>query len=227
MRFFFIGFFFIFHQAFSQDLKSQLNFEVLFNNKVVVLGNTYFDSIQNDSIKINTLKFYISELSLEYNDDVKRLENIPIRQLINLEDPKTLKVKNIGFNVNDIEKIFFTLGLDSLVNVSGALGGDLDPTNGMYWSWQSGYINFKMEGVSRNCKNRKKAFHFHLGGYKSPFISNKKVTLDFPKKDVVTVQLDLYDFFNKTDLSKDFKIMSPSKLSNKKSEILSKSFSIN
>jgi hypothetical protein len=34
------------------------------------------------------------------------------------------------------DQIQFQLGIDSLTNVSGAMGGDLDPTKGMYWTWQ-------------------------------------------------------------------------------------------
>ena len=57
-------------------------------------------------------------------------------------------------------KLKFQLGIDSLTNVSGAMGGDLDPTKGMYWTWQSGYINMKIEGKSNSCKTRKNQFQF-------------------------------------------------------------------
>jgi hypothetical protein len=49
--------------------------------------------------------------------------------------------------------------------VSGALDGDLDPTLGMYWAWNSGYIQFKMEGMHSQCNTRRHEFQFHLGGY--------------------------------------------------------------
>jgi hypothetical protein len=49
----------------------------------------------------------------------------------------------------EFDAIQFNLGLDSLTNVSGALGGDLDPTKGMYWTWQNGYVNFKLQGSFR------------------------------------------------------------------------------
>jgi hypothetical protein len=46
--------------------------------------------------------------------------------------------------------------------------GDLDAMYGMYWAWQSGYINVKIEGSSSVCKTRKNVFQYHLGGYLSP-----------------------------------------------------------
>jgi len=49
--------------------------------------------------------------------------------------------------------------VDSLANVSGAMSNDLDATKGMYWSWQSGFINLKIEGKSASCKTRKINFN--------------------------------------------------------------------
>ena len=69
----------------------------------------------------------------------------------------------------EFDAIQFNLGIDSLTNVSGALGGDLDPTKGMYWTWQNGYVNFKLQGTSDLCNNPKNEFEFHLGGYLKPF----------------------------------------------------------
>ncbi|MEZ4798230.1 MAG: MbnP family protein [Flavobacteriales bacterium] len=57
-------------------------------------------------------------------------------------------------------QINFSVGIDSITNVSGVMGGDLDPTKGMYWTWQSGYINFKLESSK---------ITYHLGGYASPY----------------------------------------------------------
>jgi hypothetical protein len=44
--------------------------------------------------------------------------------------------------------MYLTMGVDSARNVSGAQEGALDPANGMFWSWTSGYIMIKAEGLS-------------------------------------------------------------------------------
>ena len=62
-----------------------------------------------------------------------------------------------------MKRIYFQIGIDSLTNVSGDLDGDLDPALGMYWAWNSGYINMKLEGKSSSCKSVKKEFQFHIG----------------------------------------------------------------
>jgi len=59
------------------------------------------------------------------------------------------------------------IGTDSITNVSGALDGDLDPIKGMYWAWNSGCINFKLEGT-RVISGKKTPFEYHIGGYNGP-----------------------------------------------------------
>ena len=44
------------------------------------------------------------------------------------------------------------------------MDGDLDPVHGMYWTWQSGYIQFKLEGLLRDSAGERK-LELHLGGF--------------------------------------------------------------
>ena len=54
-----------------------------------------------------------------------------------------ISLKTIPASFN---RIAFTIGVDSIRNVSGAQTGALDPANGMFWTWNSGYIMAKLEG---------------------------------------------------------------------------------
>ena len=73
--------------------------------------------------------------------------------------------------------------------------GVLDPAssmdNGMYWTWNSGYIFFKMEGSSPAAPadptgNRK--FRYHIGGFggysAKTFNNIKSVSIDLPKTSI-------------------------------------------
>ena len=113
--------------------------------------------------------------------------------------------QNISF-----DQLQFNLGIDSATNVSGALGSDLDPTKGMYWAWQSGYINFKLEGTSPLCTTRNNEFQFHLGGYQKPNYCLQ--TLSFPINDAskIHLNLDVQTILRQVDLRKTNHIMSPS-----------------
>ena len=107
-----------------------------------------------------------------------------------------------------IKRVVFSLGIDSTACVSGALSGDLDPTKGMYWAWQSGYINFKIEGKSSSCKTRNNAFQFHVGGYLKPNYAIRTIELN-TKNSNFEVVIDLAQLFNQIKLSEINSIMIP------------------
>lgn len=85
----------------------------------------------------------------------------------------------------------FNPGIDSLENVSGAFGGDLDPTKGMYWAWHSGDINFKLEGHSAGCGSRDNAFQLRLGGYQAPHASLQTIHLAVAQGPRLPIRVDL------------------------------------
>ena len=96
----------------------------------------------------------------------------------------------------------------------------------MYWTWNSGYINFKLEGTSLVCNTTKNAFNFHLGGYMAPFRSAQVVGSRVMTTDEVIIRLDLSKFFAEVDLAKDHTIMSPSARAVELSAILARSFHV-
>ncbi|MBI3519442.1 MAG: hypothetical protein HY062_08820 [Bacteroidetes bacterium] len=169
-------------------------------------GDSTYQLTPTDSIHITGCRFYIS--GIELLDRTGSLWKDPATaHLMNAFNEKTLSVlipENIPYN-----RIKFNLGIDSTTNVSGALGGDLDPTKGMYWTWQSGYINFKLEGNSNRCKTRHNEFQFHLGGYQHPFNNLQTVFIEALPKQQVHIQIDIHQLINQIDLSQQHHIMSP------------------
>ncbi|MCB0763223.1 MAG: hypothetical protein KDB84_00855 [Flavobacteriales bacterium] len=105
---------------------------------------------------------------------------------------------------------YLLLGVDSLTNVSGALSGDLDPTKGMYWTWNSGYINLKLEGSSPDREVHLGQFEFHLGGYLPPFAGAQRIELPATMDGSTVLRFDLAEFFAKVDLRSEHNVMSPS-----------------
>jgi hypothetical protein len=70
------------------------------------------------------------------------------------------------------------VGVDSARNVSGAQTGALDPANGMFWTWNTGYIMAKLEGNAPTSPSG--TFEYRIGGFKEPDNVIKKPTLLFP-----------------------------------------------
>ncbi|WP_273444369.1 MbnP family protein [Neolewinella agarilytica] len=175
--------------------------------------------------EVEVLRFYLSELQLLEGEEVVFAEEdhhhlIDAAQVASLQLPLTLPP---GLRYDGLR---FTLGVDSLTAASGVFGGDLDPTNGMYWTWRSGYINFKLEGTSPDCPARKQRFQFHVGGFQAPFNSERRVTLAIKPARSISIIIDLDSFFADTDLSQQYQVMSPGELSMKVADRLTRMFRV-
>ncbi len=70
--------------------------------------------------------------------------------------------------------------MDSARNCSGIQSGALDPVNGMFWTWNTGYIFFKLEGRAAASHSTGNTIEYHIGGYKAPANCIRHVTLAFP-----------------------------------------------
>ena len=200
MKCFLICLFSLIHlQTDAQDLKKQ-SVKFTFKNE------------KSTDFSIETFKFYVSQLVFLKNGEIV-LEERNSFHLIDIINTKN----QFSFDVNEsveYDQIQFLLGIDSLTNVSGALDGDLDPTKGMYWAWQSGYINMKIEGKSSSCTTRKNKFQFHIGGYLKPEYAMRKVNLllDNQKdKNKIELVMDLGKLFSEIKLKENNTIMIPGK----------------
>lgn len=108
-----------------------------------------------DNFTLETFKFYVGVAE----DSTK----VPEYHLIDLIDGDS------SFMVKKGRSFYLLYGTDSLSNVSGAFEGALDPINGMYWTWNTGFINLKIEG---NSSSRNK-IEWHIGGYRQPWTTSK------------------------------------------------------
>ena len=220
--------FIVFKCAYSQPTKNiKLTIQPYFGDLEFKLNQNYHQSSINDSIQIETLKFYISGIELLDSNNVIWKEKNSYH-LIDFENENS---QSIQLNIPKKSRIFklkFNIGIDSITSNSGALGGDLDPVNGMYWAWQSGYINFKMVGTSPNCETRKHQFQFHLGGYKQPFYAMQQIFLPISEMQNNTIQINfnLAPIFNNVSLKETHSIMIPSKEAMNLSKVVAQLFSI-
>ncbi len=189
------------------------------------LGQSYFLKSLNDSVLFETLKFYVSKpenvegKTLTYNTS-------PKYQLIDLEKPTSLEMQVLLPQNSNFNTFRFLLGVDSITNMGGAQGGDLDPTKGMYWSWQSGYINLRLEGKSKSCPARKNVFQYHLGGYSAPYNSSQTIELQTKVNKEIVINIALDELIQKVDITKNFEIMSPGEKAMEFADFLPTIFSI-
>ena len=196
-----------FQWIYSQEKKDDfLRFNIKYKNESLIQNKKYI-SLSKDTLQIETFRFYISNIKLILNDNSEISEEKSYH-LIDIEEPNS-QIIPISKNLNkEIKKVIFSLGIDSTASVSGALSGDLDPTKGMYWAWQSGYINFKIEGKSSSCRTRNNTFQFHVGGYLKPNYAIRTIELE-TKNSNFEINVDLAELFNQIKLSEINSIMIP------------------
>jgi len=196
--FYFLLFFFSGFILKKKKENSSLQFKIKYENESLIQNKKYI-SLSKDTLQLETFRFYVSNIKFILNDNSVISEDNSYH-LIDFEDSNTQIISIQKKSNLEIKKVVFFIGIDSTASVSGALSGDLDPTKGMYWAWQSGYINFKIEGKSSSCKTRNKAFQFHIGGYLKPNYAIRTIELE-TKNSNFEINVDLAELFNVIKLS--------------------------
>lgn len=200
----------------------RVNFKIRFDRFPLELQKEYLTA-NKDTVLITAFKCYVSAIEIHYADKSVFKEKNSYH-LLDSENPNSLQIPITKANNKVISKVIFNVGIDSLTNTSGALDGDLDPTKGMYWAWQSGYINMKLEGVSKSCKTRKNQFQFHLGGYLQPNYAMRRKVINVNSNGDVNIGIDVSVFLAEINLAQTHSIMIPGKTAMELSDSSAKMF---
>lgn len=198
-----------------------------------------YQNFFNEAFTVKAFKFYIHAIEL-INTDSAKIFHVGDQKyfLVDFADTNAAILK-LGVKPYKYNRIAFTIGVDSALNVSGAQTGALDPAKGMFWDWNSGYIMAKLEGTSPVSTAPAKTFMYHIGGYTKAESVIKKVTLLFPfgeevdmkpmKTTGITVTADAYDWFNSPHdirISANPAVMGPGTLAQQIAENYAKMFTV-
>lgn len=142
------------------------------------LNTDLYHPMTYDTLNFTTFKYYISNFKLK-KEDGSYWTHPESYFLVNLSDLSTATLNFDNIPVGTYTDLEFTLGVDSTRNVSGAQTGALAISNEMFWSWNSGYIMLKAEGVSPQSSASNNAFAFHLGGFSGDknIVTEKSISL--------------------------------------------------
>lgn len=220
--YFFVSTIFVFGQ---ENNIISIKIESRLSNKVILHSDSSEITFGRNKIILNDLKFYLSNFKLYNNQTLVWQEG----NSFHLYDINKVSSNGIKLNVSNklnYNKIVFDLGIDSITNVSGAYGGDLDPTNGMYWTWQSGYINFKCEGKKENESGVLSKFIFHLGGYSSQNNALQKLEFELSNYNEVELIFNLDKLIESELFYTTNKIMLPSPMSVQFSKVAASCFKL-
>lgn len=160
----------------------------------------------SDSVIITSFKAYIV---------IPTLQN-SIIHLLDIEESLICSIPD------DAESVI--IGIDSMQTVKTNFSGALDPIHGMFWTWNSGYINVKIEGISQRSIQRNHIFQMHLGGYTAPH--QVSIPLRIPQNIPIKLSIDIAPCIDALLSNYQGTMMSPGKQAHDLMNILERSITI-
>ncbi|HSF44496.1 MAG TPA: MbnP family protein [Chitinophagaceae bacterium] len=174
-----------------------------------------YTNVYGEKYKISTLKFYVSLFEAVNTSSSAKTSETESYHLIDLADPASQSF-DIKLNNGLYNQLNFIVGVDSIRNVSGAQTGALDPANGMFWTWNTGYIFAKLEGKSPASTAPLQMFTYHIGGFKTGENAIRTISLpaqiEIGKTNEIIINADIERWFdgeNAISIASKASIMSP------------------
>lgn len=164
-----------------------LEFEQTVGADPLVLDTKTYTTPAGDQFRISLFRQYVSNIVFTKTDGSTYA--VPESYyLLDAAKPDNQNLALKGVPVGDYKGITFTIGVDSARNVAGTQKGALDPSNNMFWAWDSGYIFTKLEGYSPQSSTS--AITFHIAGFKKPNNAIRTVSPAFPNGTMLLVRGD-------------------------------------
>lgn len=176
--------------------KLNFSFSYNFKGQEIVFGSKNYINLAGDTFNIEQLKHYFSNLTLiKPNGERVNLGNY---HLLDAHVPGTCNFTIPNVPAGNYTGISFLIGVDSARNYSGVQEGALDPAWQMFWTWNTGYVFFRING--RTSIN--KTYAFDIGGinnllkYSFGLTGYKLKTIE-PK---FTIALDINEMFENPEI---------------------------
>lgn len=192
----------------------EIKFDHFAGSERLTLNQSYTNPTSGEQFTPTLLKYFVSNFRFikeDGSDYVVPVENSYF--LIDVTDNSLQSIRIDSIPAGKYTAVEFIIGVDSLMSTKDVAErpATLDPAGaaqGMYWSWNPGYIFVKFEGTSPQSSQSGNAFKYHIGGYggyDTPTINCIRTRrIDFGKavnihdQEVPSVHLivDLLKFFN-------------------------------
>ncbi|GAB3860194.1 hypothetical protein GCM10028822_37950 [Hymenobacter terrigena] len=184
-----------------------LQFNPVMDGAPLVLNGQAYTRANGQQLRVTTFNYYCSNVRLLRADGSAFV--VPNSYyLVSAAAPASQSITIAGVPVGSYTGLSFVVGVDSARNVSGAQTGALDPSNGMFWTWNSGYIFLKMEGLSPQAPHAagvsEGALVFHIGGFQQPNNTLRTVSPSFGISALVVREAHLPEVQYKVDVLKMF-----------------------
>jgi hypothetical protein len=183
------------------------NVEIKISNKVgisdLILNSGNYINMNGDSFTVSKFKYYISNIRLNKTDGSYYVDRDSY-YLVDNNNGSNYTILLDSVPLGSYNGLDFILGVDSARNTSGAQNGALDPSFGMFWSWNQGYIFLMMEGNSPSSNEFNNALIFHLGGFTKPYNCIRSINKSFTTTELKSTAEKTSTIAMTTDLLKMF-----------------------
>ncbi|MFM9028833.1 MAG: MbnP family protein [Bacteroidota bacterium] len=142
------------------------------DNEILQIGQRNYTTADGDSFQIDLLKYFITNFTFVKADGSEH--NVGNYDLINSNNPASYDISLNGIPFGTYTGLRFYLGIDSARNNDLTNIGDLDPSTGMFWPWNTGYIFFMAEGSFVGSTGTETPLRHHYGG------TSALVSIDLP-----------------------------------------------
>lgn len=125
-----------------------INFEAQVGGEPLEFESKKYLTPGNQSMNFERVKIYLSNVELIDNSTNEVFYEENSYHLLSFDAEQgmaTFEVGNVPFSFS-VDEIRFGIGVDAEANKSIDQVGDLDPTNGMAWDWNTGYKFLLLEG---------------------------------------------------------------------------------
>jgi len=174
-----------------------LSINHMFGSSALAMSPTIYVTDANDSIKVTQLSYYISNVTLTEDNGTKR--NLGNYNLVDFVQGQSSNIALTNVPAGTYTSLSYMIGVDSMANSTGSHTGDLDPSLGMYWTWNTGYVFIRIKGRYGAQNN---SYSFDIGG------DNNQMTVSHPltaykvsgTSATATVIFDLEKVFNSPNM---------------------------
>lgn len=156
----------------TQPLGAPSPVEIRFQHKVSnfydLQLNTKIYNLYPSVFNITEYKYYISNIWFVRSDNNDTVKLPDTYFLVDHKKPESMKLQ-FTVPAGSYYLMSFLLGIDSARNFSGPKTGALDPSLGMYFNANDGYIMGYMEGQFGGSNALGNTYSYRIGGVKGPY----------------------------------------------------------
>lgn len=140
----------------------------------LVLNSTTYTTLSGEALEVNTFAYYLSNIQFKKADGT--VYAAPDTYfLVDQAKAASQRFSVTGVPAGNYTGVSFLVGVDAqttgLTDPLAFTGkfDALNPANNMYWTWNSGHIFLKLEGMVTPAGGKAKPLTCHVGGYAAPY----------------------------------------------------------